>query len=64
MEEAENEYDLNRAAELRHGRVPAVEKELKALEEEVSRKGGERLVREEVTEDEIAAIVARWTGCP
>ena len=62
LEEAENEYDLNRAAELRHGRIPAVEKELKALEEEVSRKGGERLVREEVTEDEIAAIVARWTG--
>ena len=64
LEEAENEYDLNRAAELRHGRIPAVEKELKALEEEVSRKGGERLVREEVTEDEIAAIVARWTGIP
>ena len=64
LEEAENEYDLNRAAELRHGRIPAVEKELKALEEEVSRKGGERLVREEVTEDEIAAIVARWTGFP
>src|SRR5690606_32127940 len=64
LEEAENEYDLNRPAELRHGRKPAVEKELKALEEEVRRKGGERVVREEVTEDEIAAIVARWTGIP
>lgn len=64
LEEAENDYDLNKAAELRHGTIPALEKELKALEGEVSEKGGERLVREEVTEDEIANIVARWTGIP
>lgn len=64
LEEAENDYDLNKAAELRHGTIPALEKELKALEEEVREKGGERLVREEVTEDEIANIVARWTGIP
>lgn len=64
LEEAENEYDLNRAAELRHGKIPALEKELKALEEDLGKKGGDRLVREEVTEDEIAEIVARWTGIP
>ncbi|WP_077211177.1 ATP-dependent chaperone ClpB [Bacillus dakarensis] len=64
LEDAENNYDLNKAAELRHGRIPAVEKELQALEEEVSNKSNERLVREEVTEEEIANIVSRWTGIP
>ncbi|WP_394235441.1 ATP-dependent chaperone ClpB [Niallia oryzisoli] len=64
LEKAENEYDLNKAAELRHGKIPALEKELKQIEAEVSNKQGERLLREEVTEDEIAGIVARWTGIP
>ncbi|WP_449621998.1 ATP-dependent chaperone ClpB [Robertmurraya sp. Marseille-Q9965] len=64
LEDAENNYDLNKAAELRHGRIPTLEKELHALEEEVSKQTGERLLREEVTEEEIANIVARWTGIP
>ena len=64
LENAENEYDLNKAAELRHGKIPALEKELKQMEAEVNGKQGERLLREEVTEDEIASIVARWTGIP
>jgi ATP-dependent Clp protease ATP-binding subunit ClpB len=64
LEEAENQYDLNKAAELRHGRIPSLEKELKELEEEVSKQADERLLREEVTEEEIANIVARWTGIP
>ena len=64
LEHAENEYDLNKAAELRHGKIPALEKELKRLETEVNEKQGERLLREEVTGDEIATIVARWTGIP
>ncbi|MCQ6274323.1 ATP-dependent chaperone ClpB [Bacillus sp. V3B] len=64
LEKAENEYDLNKAAELRHGQIPALEKELKQMEAEVNEKQGERLLREEVTEDEIADIVARWTGIP
>ncbi|WAA13428.1 ATP-dependent chaperone ClpB [Fervidibacillus halotolerans] len=64
LEQAENEYDLNKAAELRHGRIPALEKELKALEERVNQTGNDRLLREEVTEEEIAEIVARWTGIP
>lgn len=64
LEDAENNYDLNKAAELRHGRIPSLEKELRSLEEEVSQQSGERLLREEVTEEEIANIVARWTGIP
>lgn len=64
LEQAENDYDLNKAAELRHGRIPALEKELKQMEAEINQTQGERLLREEVTEDEIASIVARWTGIP
>ncbi len=64
LEEAENQYDLNKAAELRHGRIPSLERELKELEDEVSKQADERLLREEVTEEEIANIVARWTGIP
>lgn len=64
LEKAENDYDLNRAAELRHGKIPALEKELKEMELELSSKQGDRLLREEVTEEEIADIVSRWTGIP
>jgi len=65
LELAENQYDLNKAAELRHGRIPQVEKELKELENEAATKQDEnRLLREEVTEEEIAGIVSRWTGIP
>jgi ATP-dependent Clp protease ATP-binding subunit ClpB len=65
VEEAERNYDLNRAAELRHGRLPELERRLRAEEERLeSKQGGTRLLREEVTEDEIAEIVARWTGIP
>ncbi|HAQ06175.1 MAG TPA: ATP-dependent chaperone ClpB [Bacillus bacterium] len=64
LEKAENDYDLNKAAELRHGSIPSLEKELKALESMVSEDNGDRLLREEVTEEEIASIVARWTGIP
>ncbi|WP_368987206.1 ATP-dependent chaperone ClpB [Caldifermentibacillus hisashii] len=64
LEKAENEYDLNKAAELRHGRIPALEKELRELEEKVHEHAENRLLREEVTDEEIAEIVARWTGIP
>jgi ATP-dependent Clp protease ATP-binding subunit ClpB len=64
-DQAERSYDLNRAAELRHGRLPELERKLQAAEEQLSTKqGGERLLREVVTEEEVAAIVARWTGIP
>ncbi|MCW3015742.1 MAG: protein disaggregation chaperone [Solirubrobacterales bacterium] len=65
IEEAERAYDLNRAAELRHGRLPELERRIAAEEERLSSKqGGVRLLREEVTEEEIAEVVARWTGIP
>ncbi|MEE3951119.1 ATP-dependent chaperone ClpB [Peribacillus frigoritolerans] len=65
LEQAENDYDLNRAAELRHGRIPQLQKELEAMEEELEKEKQEsRLLRQEVTEEEIASIVARWTGIP
>ncbi len=64
-EQAERSYDLNRAAELRHGRLPEVERRLAAEEEQLAAKqGGQRLLREVVTEAEIASIVSRWTGIP
>ncbi|MFF4242331.1 ATP-dependent chaperone ClpB [Actinomadura geliboluensis] len=62
---AERDYDLNRAAELRHGRLPELERRLRAEEERLADKqNGGRLLREVVTEEEIAAIVSRWTGIP
>jgi ATP-dependent Clp protease ATP-binding subunit ClpB len=65
VEEAERSYDLNRAAELRFGRLADLERKLKAEEERLTQKQGEhRLLREVVTDDEIAQIVASWTGIP
>jgi ATP-dependent Clp protease ATP-binding subunit ClpB len=66
IEEAERNYDLNRAAELRHGRLPELERRLQAEEERLEKRGDgvPRLLREEVTAEEISEIVARWTGIP
>jgi ATP-dependent Clp protease ATP-binding subunit ClpB len=65
IEEAERSYDLNRAAELRHGRLPELEQRLHSEEARLEeRQGRSRLLREEVTDDEIAEVVARWTGIP
>ena len=67
LEIAEREYDLNRAAELRHGRLPELEAELAEVigpEEDEGPPPDDRLLREEVTEKEISEIVARWTGIP
>ncbi|CAM3290517.1 ATP-dependent chaperone ClpB [Mycobacterium intermedium] len=64
-EEAERNYDLNRAAELRYGEMREVERKLEAAEEQLkSKQGNRRLLREVVTEDEIAEIVSVWTGIP
>ncbi|MFC0432534.1 ATP-dependent chaperone ClpB [Kutzneria buriramensis] len=64
-EEAERNYDLNRAAELRYGQIRELERRLTGEEEQLAAKqGGARLLREVVTEDEIAEIVASWTGIP
>ncbi|WP_433518875.1 ATP-dependent chaperone ClpB [Nonomuraea sp. CA-143628] len=62
---AERNYDLNRAAELRHGKLPELERRLRGEEERLdTRQHGHRLLREVVTEEEIASIVSRWTGIP
>jgi ATP-dependent Clp protease ATP-binding subunit ClpB len=64
-EEAERAYDLNRAAELRYGKLAELERRLPAEEERlIQKQGGQRLLREEVTPEEIADIVASWTGIP
>jgi ATP-dependent Clp protease ATP-binding subunit ClpB len=61
MEKAERAYDLNSVAEIRHGRIPQLEAELKKLE-----KAGNSttLFKEEVSQEEIAEVVAKWTGIP
>jgi ATP-dependent Clp protease ATP-binding subunit ClpB len=61
LEKAEREYDLNKAAEIRHGRIPKLTAQLKEMEEATK---SAKLLREEVTAEEIAEIVARWTGVP
>jgi ATP-dependent Clp protease ATP-binding subunit ClpB len=62
---AERAYDLNKAAELRHGIVPDLEKKIEAAQQAMKgRSGSAPLLREEVTDDEIAAVVSRWTGIP
>lgn len=63
IEKAEREYDLNKAAQLRHGTLPGLEKELADMEKGLVSEGS-RLLREEVTDEEIAQIVAKWTGIP
>ena len=63
--EAERNYDLNKAAELKYGRLPELEKQLQIEEGKLQQDDEQtKLLREEVTEDEIAEIVARWTGIP
>lgn len=63
LEDAENNYDLERAAVLRHGTIPKLEKELADLEEK-NKKSDIKMVQESVTENEIAQVVGRLTGIP
>ena len=64
LEQAQREYDLNRAAELQYGRIPELKKQLEA-EERIANEGKARsLLRDKVTEEEIARIIQRWTGIP
>ena len=60
---AQRNYDLNKAAELQYGRMPELKKQLEEEEERVA-KEDRSMVRESVTEDEIAKIISRWTGIP
>ncbi len=66
VEEAERAYDLNRAAELRHGLIPSLESKVSQAEARfaVGAESARRLLREEVTDQEIAEIVSKWTGIP
>jgi len=64
MERAQREYDLNRMAELKYGKLAQLERELAAEEQKLSERGGMQLLKQEVDEDDIAAVVSRWTGIP
>ena len=64
IEAAERSYDLERAAQLKHGSLPELEAELLRATTNSSLKDEERLLREEVSEEEIAQIVSRWSGVP
>ena len=66
LEDAENNYELEKAAKLRHGTLPQLEKELSEYEAELQKNSSDdnRIIREVVTEEEIGFIVSQWTGIP
>jgi ATP-dependent Clp protease ATP-binding subunit ClpB len=65
IEQAQREYDLNRAAELQYGKLAQLEKQLREYEDALDRQhSGTRLLKEEVDEEDIAEVVSRWTGIP
>ena len=65
IEKAQDEYDLNLAAQLKYGRLPELQKQLAEEEKKAEERSGQNtLLRDKVTEEEIARIVARWTGIP
>ncbi|MBT7298300.1 MAG: ATP-dependent chaperone ClpB, partial [Victivallales bacterium] len=64
LSKAERDYDLNRAAELRNGTIPRLEQQLHTAEEAVRAGNGNRLLKEDVDEEDIALVVSRWTRIP
>jgi ATP-dependent Clp protease ATP-binding subunit ClpB len=64
LERAEAAADLQRAAELRYGRLPELQRELQEAEQAAEGDGGARLLKEEVDEEDVAEVVSRWTGVP
>ena len=64
IEKAQREYDLNKAAELKYGKLPQLQKQLAEEEKVAAAKKEDSLLRDRVTDEEIARIVARWTGIP
>jgi ATP-dependent Clp protease ATP-binding subunit ClpB len=65
IDKAERQYDLNKAAELKYGKLTELERKLKAEESRLAEKqSGKRLLKEEVDEEDIAQVVSRWTGVP
>ncbi len=64
IETAQRDYNLDRAAELKYGRLPQIQAELEEAEKLSGKKAEENLLRDKVTEDEIAEVVGKWTGIP
>lgn len=64
MESAERNYDLNKLSELKYGKLPELERQLKEEEEKIATKQENQLLKEEVGEEDIAKVVSRWTGIP
>ena len=64
LEQAERSYDLERSAELKHGVIPGIEKQIADAELKIKENQDDRLLKEEVDEEDIAAIVSRWTHIP
>lgn len=64
LQKAQREYDLNRAAELQYGKIPELQKQLEAEEQAAHLNRAQTLLRDKVTEEEVARIVERWTGIP
>ncbi|KAF2283594.1 hypothetical protein GH714_012119 [Hevea brasiliensis] len=66
IQQAEREYDLNRAAELKYGSLNSLQRQLESAEKELDEymKSGKSMLREEVTGDDIAEVVSKWTGIP
>ena len=64
LEKAQREYDLEKAAQLKYGTIPELQKAIEAQEAQAGARKGENLLRDRVTEEEIARIVERWTGIP
>ena len=64
LERAEREYNLEKAAELRHGVIPDLQQKISEAEEAIRNQSADRLLKEEVDEEDIAAIISRWTHIP
>lgn len=64
-ESAESKADLSRAAEIRYGKIPVLEKDLESKSRKLKKlQGGNRILKEEITEEDIATVVSKWTGIP
>ena len=64
LDKAERSYDLEKAAELRHGTIPGMEEQIRQAEQALHENSGSRLLKEEVDEEDIANIISRWTHIP
>ena len=64
VEKYEREYDLNKVAELKYGKIPELERKIKEQEENMEKDNENALLKEEVTENEISEIISKWTGIP